>query len=597
MRLFHRLDFQKKILLSYLVFVCILGLVASLFSYQLTSLTKDLRRHREFLLPQAFAMVEIKNHLYTKTYAIQMYISTRDYKYLQEYYRHLDSDLILQQIKKTEDNQELFAMIDQIEDLDHIFQDQVTPALRLNPLSVKHIIETEIKPRLSRLESELSSTLNRMGERTQAEMTKTTDHLFAPLIITYSLSVLALLFGTFSVFYFRRELMRPIRSLMKQVRVVSTGTFTHQIQYEVKDEFYELAQEFNRMSRNIAELFENRKEQAQILRQILDSLPVGVITRYLNNSDPQINSKARQLVQLDEDHFPILADGSNWSEIAHDEDTLWFENRKLSLLGKDGLPFVALVSYAPLVSHDGQRLGSLIVLTDITEQEKVQEFINQSEKLTLAGQLAAGAAHEIRNPLTVIYGFMQLMQSKLSPENQEEFHLPLILSEIERVNRIVTELLMLSKPSKPNYRKVALKDILSSIIPLMQGEASLHNIQIVEDYDKHATLHVDIEQMKQILLNLMKNSVEAMPEGGTLTISSRTEGDFLQLSVSDTGVGISPEHLNRIFDPFFSMKEEGTGLGLSISHRMVKNHGGDIFVTSEEGMGTTVTISLPMRPA
>ncbi|MCG6197413.1 histidine kinase, partial [Anoxybacillus sp. LAT_38] len=124
--------------------------------------------------------------------------------------------------------------------------------------------------------------------------------------------------------------------------------------------------------------------------------------------------------------------------------------------------------------------------------------------------LAAGAAHEIRNPLTVIYGFIQLLQQRLPDEERDRHYLPLILQEIERVNRIVTELLMLSKPSQPNYREVALAQVLDSILPLMKAEATLHGIEIVDLCDKETRMPVDVEQLKQILLNLMKNSIEAM---------------------------------------------------------------------------------------
>ena len=238
----------------------------------------------------------------------------------------------------------------------------------------------------------------------------------------------------------------------------------------------------------------------------------------------------------------------------------------------------------------------MIAFLDITEQEKVQEYLNQSEKLAMVGQLAAGAAHEIRNPLTVIYGFIQLLEQGLSDQERERHYIPLILQEIERVNRIVTELLMLSKPSLPNYREVKLSEVLHSLLPLMKAEALLHGIQIIDRCDPDTRIHVDVEQFKQILLNLMKNSIEAMTGGGLLTIESQMDETCVHITVKDTGEGISPEFLVRIFDPFFSLKDEGTGLGLPISRRMVENHGGELNIQSKKGQGTEITISLPLHP-
>jgi two-component system sensor histidine kinase AtoS len=210
--------------------------------------------------------------------------------------------------------------------------------------------------------------------------------------------------------------------------------------------------------------------------------------------------------------------------------------------------------------------------------------------------LAAGAAHEIRNPLTVIYGFIQLLQQRLPDEERDRHYLPLILQEIERVNKIVTELLMLSKPSQPNYREVALAQVLDSILPLIKAEATLHGIEIVDLCDKETRMPVDVEQLKQILLNLMKNSIEAMRQGGVLTVENRVDENYVNIHIRDTGEGIPPEHLNRIFDPFFSLKEDGTGLGLPITRRMVENHGGDMRIFSKVGEGTEIVISLPIQP-
>ncbi|UFJ39783.1 HAMP domain-containing protein [Brevibacillus humidisoli] len=606
MSLFRTMGFQKKMMLSYFVMILLIGCVVLLFSYQMTKITEEEMYVSQHVMPQKTALLEVKNQLYTKMYALKMYISTREPSYLDDYYMALSQKDQLPALRKTEENAQLIRVIQLIKELDHIYLDQIDPLLQAhNVAAVTFVLDNEVDPRLEQLERELSLSLVLMEQQTQEELNNRTKSLRLSLIVTYTVSVLAILFSLFCVFYFRREMLRPIQSLIRQVRIVSSGTFGEQVNYSVKDEFFELAKEFNKMSLNIAEIFGKWQQQNQILEaekrvreQILDSLPVAVITRHNPTSDVHINAKARELVQLEPTTFlPRSPDDLFWQSDSTDENGRWFENRKIQVCNKNGEPFPALVSYVPLLDQHRQEVGWMVVLSDITEQEKVQEYINQSEKLALAGQLAAGAAHEIRNPLTVIYGFMQLLEGKLSEQDQQEYHLPLILKEIERVNQIVTELLLLSKPSRPNYREVTLDDVLSSIIPLMKGEARLHNIEIVESYEKETKLLVDVEQCKQILLNLMKNAIEAMPNGGTLTIEGRCDQDKLYLSVTDTGVGISSEDLSRIFDPFFSLKEEGTGLGLPITMRMVKNHGGDLNVYSQVNRGTSIQISLPLQPA
>ncbi|MED4583995.1 sensor histidine kinase [Brevibacillus choshinensis] len=603
MSVFTNLGFQKKMMLSYLVMMLLIGCVASLFSYQMTKVTSDEMHLTQNILPQTSALLEVKNQIYTKTYSLKTYTLTRDQSYLDDYYTNLIDTSRFAGIPQTEENSGLFTIIESISKLDFLFLNKINPLLKAgNVPAVSYVLSQEVQPLIDQLERDLSFSLNQLEYKTNKEFQSTNDSIKVSLILTYSVSVASILFGLFCTFYFRNQLLRPIQSLMQQVREVSKGTFGQQIVYKHQDEFSELAAEFNKMSTNIATLFAQDKAQRQVLieernvrEQILNSLPVGIITRPYVSVDVHVNRLAKHLVKLDATGYPVMKDSATPWEGAGDAP--WFVNRKMTLLKQDETPFTALVSYIPLHNHQNEHeTGWMVALLDITEQEQVQEYLNQSEKLAMVGQLAAGAAHEIRNPLTVIYGFIQLLQQRLSNQEQERHYLPLILQEIERVNRIVTELLMLSKPSLPNYREVKLAEVFHSILPLMKAEALLHGIEIVDRCSISTRIHVDVEQLKQILLNLMKNSIEAMKEGGILTVESRLTEHAVHLHVRDTGDGISPEYLVRIFDPFFSLKEEGTGLGLPISRRMVENHGGDIQVNSKLGEGTEIIISLPLQP-
>ncbi|MDC0762368.1 HAMP domain-containing protein [Brevibacillus sp. HB1.4B] len=603
MPLFSNLGFQKKIMLSYLVMMLLIGCVTTLFSYQMTKVTSDEVYLTQNLLPQTSALLEVKNQIYTKTYALNMYTSTRDESYLDQYYTNLIDTARFSSLPKTEANSGLFTIIESISQLDFIFLNKINPLLQAgNVPAVSYVLDNEVKPLLDRLERDLSFSLNQLEYQTNKEFQNSNESIKVSLILTYSVSVASILFGLFCTFYFRNELLRPIQSLMQQAREVSKGTFGQQIVYTHQDEFLELAQEFNKMSSSIANLFAQDERQRQILteeknirEQILNSLPVGIITHSHATVGLHVNQLAQHLVKLDDHGYPVSKD--SFEAPTRNEPTPWFVNRKMTLYKKDDTPFIALVSYIPLHNHHhDQETGWMFAFLDITEQEQIQEYLNQSEKLAMVGQLAAGAAHEIRNPLTVIYGFIQLLEQRLSNQERDLYYLPLILQEIERVNRIVTELLMLSKPSKPDYREVALTGVVHSILPLMNAEAMLHGIQIVDRCDPNIRIHVDVEQLKQILLNLMKNSIEAMKDGGVLSIESRLDDQAVHIHVTDTGEGISQEYLVRIFDPFFSLKEDGTGLGLPISRRMVENHGGDLHVNSKLGKGTEIIITLPLTP-
>jgi nitrogen fixation/metabolism regulation signal transduction histidine kinase len=487
MSLFRNLGFQKKMMLSYLVMMLLIGSVTALFSYQMTKVTSEETHLTQNILPQTSALLEVKNQVYLKTYALKTYTLTRDESYLDQYYTNLIDSSQFASITPTEENSELFSIIESIGKLDFIFLNKINPLLKANNVpAVSYVLSHDVQPLIDKLERDLTFTLNQLEYKTNKEFQSTNESLKVSLILTYSVSVASILFGLFCTFYFRNELLRPIQSLMQQVREVSKGTFGQQIIYNNQDEFCELAKEFNKMSSNIASLFAQDEAQRQVLieeknvrEQILNSLPVGIITRPYASAEVHVNQLARHLVKLDEMGYPVTKDPFDAS--ASTENAPWFVNRKMKLFKQDDTPFTALVSYIPLHNHHQDReTGWMVAFLDITEQEQVQEYLNQSEKLAMVGQLAAGAAHEIRNPLTVIYGFIQLLEQRLSEQERDKHYLPLILQEIERVNRIVTELLMLSKPSQPNYREVELSGVLQSILPLMKGEAALHGIDIVE---------------------------------------------------------------------------------------------------------------------
>ncbi|MCU0962495.1 MAG: ATP-binding protein [Pirellulaceae bacterium] len=240
--------------------------------------------------------------------------------------------------------------------------------------------------------------------------------------------------------------------------------------------------------------------------------------------------------------------------------------------------------------------------------QRAQAHILRSEKLSSIGLLAAGVAHELNSPLTGILTFAHVLAKRAPPGSEEQQQLQLIGQQAERCAVIIRQLLDLSRERKPEKSLHDLHGIIEQSLALVAHQRSFQAVQVHRDYDPHVVdVMVDANQLQQVIVNLLVNAGEAMPDGGPLSIRTRrirpstlpvagSDGDAVQIVVSDTGVGIAPENVRRIFDPFFTTKDvgQGTGLGLAISHGIIEQHGGQITVDSTVGEGTTFTITLPV---
>ncbi|WP_199426461.1 ATP-binding protein [Thermaerobacillus caldiproteolyticus] len=245
----------------------------------------------------------------------------------------------------------------------------------------------------------------------------------------------------------------------------------------------------------------------------------------------------------------------------------------------------------PLFYENGERKGLLIIGRDITQQKLAETLLLKKEKLSVLGELAAGIAHEIRNPLTSIKGFMQMMKET---KEIKDLYIDIMLNELERINQIVSELLVLAKPQSNDYRPLLLNDVIHYVVNLISHEATLNNVDIsVENAAPHACIYGDKNQLIQVFINIIKNSIEAMPKGGTIRLYVREEGENIKITISDTGIGIGKERLEKIGEPFFTLKEKGMGLGLTTSTKIMQEHKGTLEIDSEVGNGTNVHLSLP----
>ncbi|CAH0155077.1 Sporulation kinase E [Peribacillus simplex] len=238
---------------------------------------------------------------------------------------------------------------------------------------------------------------------------------------------------------------------------------------------------------------------------------------------------------------------------------------------------------------------NLSIFRDVSKNLEMQEQIRKSDTLNVVGELAAGIAHEIRNPMTALKGFIQLLEDGVKGEFSTYFHV--ITSEIKRIETIITEFLVLAKPQALKIFKQDVHTILRETLELLAAQALLENIQFETDFevDEFKVL-CEANQLKQVFINIIKNALEVMPDGGSVHIkTSRFSKKYVCISITDQGMGISTEMLKKLGEPFYTTKDRGTGLGLMVSYKIIEEHNGYIEVESEVGKGTSFHIYLPFE--
>ncbi|WP_346726687.1 ATP-binding protein [Bacillus suaedaesalsae] len=330
---------------------------------------------------------------------------------------------------------------------------------------------------------------------------------------------------------------------------------------------------------------------------ILNSLSEGVFGLDINGSITFCNPATTNLLNYEEKE---LIGKTPTSTFLNNEDKSELlltlidgKTRSIShesFYSKDGHHFP--VEYrANAILEKGRITGGVVTFIDITERRNSEDIILKSEKLSLAGQLAAGIAHEIRNPLTSIKGFLQL----IGDGYEKETYIQIMSDELIRIESIVSELLLLAKPQDVNFKPELVGLIITDVISILETQANMNNTQLLLDIqEENLFINCDSNQMKQVFINLVKNSVEALPTGGVVEVGVKVAGNYIEISVKDNGVGIPLEKINQIGQPFYSTKEEGTGLGLMVSFNIIQNHQGTVKVESERNKGTTFTITLPI---
>jgi two-component system sensor histidine kinase AtoS len=430
-----------------------------------------------------------------------------------------------------------------------------------------------------------------------------------------------------------RRISRPVRQLADGAAAIARGDLNQRIEPETEDEIGRLAVTFNHMAAQLArqraaleaanaELRRGLEELADVkgyTDNILASLTNGIVTVDLDGRVVTLNPAAELMTGF----FAGEVAGRYCSEVfAHTPELA--ELLMETLASRQAVPGVTLglrrrngrrlpveVGVSPLRGSEGKELGVIGVFRDLTRVRQLEDRLRRSDRLAAVGELAAGLAHEIKNPLTSLLTFSRHLTRKFEDADFRQKFQAVVPRELERINGIVEGLLELARPARLTFKPVRVPALLERTIELYGARIEAQRVDVRREYGRDLpTIWADQEALYQAFVNLVANALDAMPNGGRLVLRAGwSEGlealasrhaagaaRRVAVEVEDTGVGIAADAVDRIFNPFFSTKDGGTGLGLSLTHKIVEDHGGAIDVRSTPGAGTTLRVVLALMP-
>ncbi|MBM7649612.1 PAS domain S-box-containing protein [Bacillus ectoiniformans] len=421
----------------------------------------------------------------------------------------------------------------------------------------------------------------------------------------WTISVVVFILLSLLTALYARQMIRPIRRLYNAVDRVAQGDFSQQVKEIDNSEIGALSSRFNEMTQYIRKTKsdlqmkeEQLKEQKVFLRKVIDMNPSFIYAIDRQGCFTLVNESFADFLGVEADDLvgKKMADYSfklqpDSEAAAHGSlPSIIFEEEFVGCVGKNRwVETVKLPIYSSSYGIDQM----LYVSTDITERKQAEEWMRKSEKLTVVGELAAGVAHEIRNPLTSIKGFIHLLKEE---NDERKSYFDIIESELERINLIVNEFLVLGKPQAMKFEKKNLSLLINDVMTLLSAQANLNGVHMRPNFTEGIPLiYCDENQLKQVFINIIKNAIEAMPAGGCIWIDTYMNGDQLVASIKDEGAGISEDRLEKLGEPFYSTKEKGTGLGLMVSFKILEAHGGTVHIESKVGEGTHVELAFPIK--
>jgi two-component system, NtrC family, sensor histidine kinase HydH len=343
------------------------------------------------------------------------------------------------------------------------------------------------------------------------------------------------------------------------------------------------------------------QDTSAVADEVVTSLPVGLIATDKDKKIAFCNSAAERITGLDliqargkylKSIFPGPISGL--IESLDRGESIIEKEMECEFIKKKVVP--VSVSASKIINEEGQFIGQVLIIRDLREVRRLQEEIRRKETLVAIGGLAAGVAHEIRNPLSSIKGIASYFKDKFEDSTGDKEMAGVMIQEVDRLNRVISELLEFARPTDLNLQKTDMNSLIEHSVKLIEKEASVKGISIEVDLLQQALMaEFDSDRFSQCLLNLYLNALQSMEKGGRLSISAGLTGkDTIGIDIKDTGSGIQPENLKQIFDPYYTTKSKGTGLGLAIVHKIVEAHHGQIKIRSVPGQGTTVTVRIPV---
>jgi len=347
---------------------------------------------------------------------------------------------------------------------------------------------------------------------------------------------------------------------------------------------------------------ESLQDTSAIAQEVVTSLPVGLIATDKDGKIAFYNSAAERITSLDlasargKEADSVLPNHFCGLKESLDRGAAIYEKEMECEFSEDKIVPVS-VSASKIINEEGHFVGQLLIIRDLGEVRRLQDEIRRKEKLAAIGGLAAGVAHEIRNPLSSIKGIASYFRDKSDEDSGDQEMAGVMIVEVDRLNRVISELLEFAKPTDLKLKTSDLNSLIGHSIRLIETEATEKDIAIQIDLPQQPILtQIDSDRFSQCLLNLYLNSLQAMEKGGRLNIKSALMDDNLILiQIRDTGPGILVEDLNKIFDPYYTTKPKGTGLGLAIVHKIIEAHNGSVKVRSVPGKGTTFAITIPAK--
>ncbi len=269
--------------------------------------------------------------------------------------------------------------------------------------------------------------------------------------------------------------------------------------------------------------------------------------------------------------------------------------REVHVQNEAGASHTLQLNRLSIVDREKRPLGTLLLMQDLSQVKKLEEELRRNERLAALGKMAAGVAHELRNPLSSIKGLALVLRSRFNEANQDRETADILVQEVERLNRSISELLDYARPQSLQKKAVDIRELLHKAVSLIRIDAEAAGVNLTSSFQANLpTVQADEDKLTQVFLNLLINAIQAMDEeGGKLNVQVGATDRKVEIVVTDTGCGISKEDLSHVFDPYFTTKPAGTGLGMAMSAKIIEEHGGEISLRSKVGQGTTVVVEIP----